>query len=122
MSRVLTDSLTHAYVECEKPNRPMSTIDVPPMTISFPNKSFLFYKSKAIGRFPISTAFLKLCVFMHLWATDYTVGRRMPFQHFYGLSSPVIMSNFELWVFHPVGGGGGGGGGGGWLSTPTCYA
>ena len=94
-----------------KPNRPMSAIDVPPMTISFQNKSFLFYKSKAIGRFPISTCIFQIeCVFMHLWATNfwvYTVLRRTPFQHFYSLSRPMIMSNCECRVFHLGGGGGG---------------
>ena len=41
---------------------------------------------------------------MHLWATDfqvYTVGHHTPFQHFYGLSLSVIMSNRECRVFHP---------------------
>ena len=48
---------------------------------------------------------VKSRVFMHLWATDFrvfTVGRRTPSQHFYGLSPPVIMSNRNYRVFHPM--------------------
>ena len=54
---------------------------------------------------------------MHLWATDFRVyiaGCCGPFQHFYGFSLSMIMSNHECRVFHPLGGGGG--------LTPTCYA
>ena len=100
MSRVLTDSLTHAHAECEKPNRHY----VPSMTI-FQNKSFLFYKSKPLDGSQCQLAFPKLCVFMHLWATDFRVytARRRPFQHFYYLSPPVIMSNRECRVFNPWG-------------------
>ena len=97
MSRVLTDYLTHAYTEYEKPNRHY----VPSMTI-FQNKRFLFYKSKPLDGSQYQLEFPKLCVFMHLWATDfwvYTVERRAPFQHFYGLSPLVIMSNCKRWVF-----------------------
>ena len=109
MSRVLTDSFTHAYTECEK----LNCYYVPSTTI-FQNKSFLFYKSKPLDGSQYQVEFPKLCVFMHLWAIYfwvYTVGRRAPFQHFYGLSLPMIMSNRECRVFHPGEG-----------STPTCYA
>ena len=108
MSRVLSDSLTHAYAECEKPNCPMSAIDVPRMTISFQNKIFLFYKSRSLGDFQYQLAFPKLCVFMHLCATDfrvYTARFHTPFQHFYDLSLPMIMSNRECRIFHHGGGG-----------------
>ena len=111
MSRVLTDSLTHAYAECEKQNRHY----VPSMAIFFQNKSFLFYKSKSIGRFPISTCVSKFCVFMHLWATDfrvYTVGPHALSDIFNGLSLLVIMCNLNTGSF-PLGGKG---------STLTCYA
>ena len=85
------------------------------MTI-FQNKSFLFYKSNPLVDSQYQLAFPKLCVFMHLWATDfrvYTARRRTSFQHFYGLSPSVIMSNSECWVFHPRGRG----------DLPlTCYA
>ena len=93
MSRVFTDSLTHAYVECEKPNHHY----VPSRTI-FQNKRFLFYKQKPLDGLQYQLALPKLCVFMHLWITDfrvYTVGRRSPFQHFYSLSLSLIMSNSE---------------------------
>ena len=75
------------------------------MTI-FQNKSFLFYKSNPLDGSQYQLAFPKMLVFMHLWATDlrvYTVGRRTPFKHFYGLSPSVIMSNSECRVFHPRG-------------------
>ena len=110
MSRVLT----HAYAKCEKPNRHF----VPSMTI-FQNKRFLFYKSNPLDGSRYQLAFPKFRVFMNLWVMDFQVhtsGHHTPFQHFYGLSPSVIMSNCECRVFHPKGGGGGGG------STPTCYA
>ena len=73
----------------------------------FQNKSFLIYKLNPLNGSQYQLAFLKLSVFMHLWATDfwvYTIGHRMPFQHFYSLSPLVIMSNHECQVFHPWGG------------------
>ena len=75
------------------------------MTI-FQSKSFLFYKSNPLDGSQYELTFPKLCVFLHLWATDfwvYTVGLHTHFQHFYGLSPPVIMSNHECRVFHPGG-------------------
>ena len=104
MSRVLTDSLTHAHAKCEKPNRHY----VPSMTI-FQNKSVLFYKSNPLDGSQYQLAFPKLRVFMHLWATDFRVytARSCPFQHFYYLSPSVIISNLECLVFNHGGGGGG---------------
>ena len=75
------------------------------MTI-FQNKNFLFYKSNPLDSSQCQLAFPKLRVFMHLWATDfrvYTARRCTSFQHFYGLSPPMIMSNRECRVFHPGG-------------------
>ena len=84
----------------------------------FKTKVFCFINQNPLEASRYQFSFPKFHVFMHLWATDfwvYTAGYRTPFQQFFGLSPPVIMSNRECRVFHPRGGGGGG-------STPTCYA
>ena len=87
----------------------------------FKTKAFCFINQNPLDGSRYQLAFPKFRVFMHLWVTDflvYIVGRRTFFQHFYGLSPPMIMSNRKCRVFHPlcvcVCGGGGGGG-----STPT---
>ena len=75
------------------------------MTI-FQNKTFLFYKSNPLDGSQYQLSFPKLCVFIHLWVMDsrvHTAGRRTPFQHFYYISLPVIMSSRECRVFHPGG-------------------
>ena len=82
------------------------------MAIFFQNKSFCFINQNPLDSSRYQLAFPKFRVFIHLWATDfwvYTAGLHTPFQHFYGLSSSMIMSNRECRVFHPGGGGGGGG-------------
>ena len=80
----------------------------------FKTKVFCFINQNPLDGSQYQLAFPKFRVFMHLWATDfrvYTAGNRTPFQHFYGLSPPVIMSNHECQVFHSGG-----------ESSLTCYA
>ena len=75
----------------------------------FKTKAFCFINQNPSDGSRYQLAFPKFRVFMHLWATDfqvYTVGHCTPFQHFYGLSPLVIMSNRKCQVFHPGGGGG----------------
>ena len=91
ITRFLIDYLTHANAKCEN-----LSLVFHPMFFSS-NKIFLFLKLKTHWKIlQCSFNFIKSRVFMHLWATDfrvYTAGRRLPFQHFHGLSPPVIMSN-----------------------------
>ena len=72
----------------------------------FKTKAFCFINQISLDDSRYQLEFLKFRVFMHLWAMDfqvYTTGHRTPFQHFYGLSPPMIMSNCEFLVFHPRG-------------------
>ena len=98
ISRVLIDSLTHAYAKCE--NRHLCSIN----DHFFQNKSFFFYKSKSIGQTPIFTCFYQVsCVFVgsefprsHRWL-------RTPFDTFANFHRWIHMSNQEYQVFHPRG-------------------
>ena len=70
----------------------------------FKTKVFFFINQNPLDGFRYQLVFTKFRVFMHLWAIDFrvfTIGCCMPFQHFYGLSPPVIMSNRNYRVFHP---------------------
>ena len=72
----------------------------------FKTKAFCFIHQNPLDGSRYRLAFPMFRVFMHLWAMDfpvYTAGRHMPFQYFYDLSPPVIMSNRECRVFHPRG-------------------
>ena len=92
MSRVITDSLTHAYAECEKPNRHY----VPSMTIFFFKiKAFCFINQNPLDGSRYQLEFPKFHVFMHLWATDFRVYT----------TPPVIMSNLNTGSFILGGGG-----------------
>ena len=98
MSRVLTDSLTHGYAKCEKPNCHY----VPSKWPFFKTKAFSFINQNPLDGSQYQLAFPKFRVFMHLWATDfqvYTVGRRAPFRHFNRLSPTVTMPNLNTGSF-----------------------
>ena len=78
----------------------------------FSIQTIFFINQNSLDDSQYQFAFPKFRVFMHLWAINfrvYNARRRTPFQHFYGLSPSVIMSNCECRVFHPRRG-----------STPTC--
>ena len=72
LSRVLTESLTHAYAKCEN-----SSLVFHPMTL-FPKQTYWIYLQCPFD-------LIKFRVVMHLWAMDFwvlTAGRRTPFQRF----------------------------------------
>ena len=95
MSRVLTDSLTHAYAKCE--NRHLCSIN----DHFFQNKSFLFYKSKSIGQSPISTCFYQVpCVFVGSEFLGSHRRLRMPSNTFANFRRWIYMFNQEYRVFH----------------------
>ena len=74
----------------------------------FKTKAFCFINKNPLDGSRYQLTFPKFRLFMHLWVTYfqvYTVERRMPFQHFYGLSPLVIKSNRECRVFLFGGGG-----------------
>ena len=77
----------------------------------FKNKSFVFYKSKSIERFPISTCSSQiLCVYVFVGHGFQGLHRGMPraFSTFLiGFLPPMIMSNLNIRSF-TLGGGGGG--------------
>ena len=73
------------------------------MTI-FQNKSFLFYKSKSIGQFPISTCFNQVpCVFVGSQFPGSHCRLRTPFDTFTNFHCWIHISNQEYRVFHPSG-------------------
>ena len=95
MSRVLTDSLTHAYAKCE--NRHLCSIN----DHFFQNKIFLFYKSKSIEQTPIFTSFYQVpCVFVCSKNPGSHRRLRMPSDTFANFHHWIHMSNQEYRVFH----------------------
>ena len=98
MSRVLTESLTHAYAECE--NHHLCSIN----DHFSKTKAFCFINQKSIGQTPIFTCFYQVpCVF---------VGSEFPGSHrklstfsdtFVNFHRWIHMSNQEYWVFHQRG-------------------
>ena len=80
-----------------------TAIYVPSMTI-FQNKSFLFYKSKFIGRTSIFTCFYQVpCVFMGSEFPGSHRRLRMPSDTFMNFHCWIHMSNQEYQVFHSRG-------------------
>ena len=98
---IMDENVTHP-IPCPEsspyPSRP-TVIGVSPIDHFLQNKSFLFLKLITHWtNLQYSFDLIKSCVFMHLWATDFRVciaRLHTHFQHFYGLSPPVIMSNRE---------------------------
>ena len=80
----------------------------------FKTKAFCFINQNPLNGSQYQLSFLKFCVFMHLWATDfrvYTMGPPHAFSTFFtGFLLSTIMSNLNTGSF-TLGGGGGGGGG-----------
>ena len=98
MSRVLTNSLTHAHAKCE--NRHLYSIN----DHFFQNKSFLFYKSKSIGQTLIFTCFYQVpCVFMGSEFPRSHCRLNTPSDTFVNFHRWIHMSNQEYRIFHPMG-------------------
>ena len=98
MSRVLTNSLTHAYAKCE--NFHLCSIN----DHFSKTKAFLFYKSKSIVQTPIFTCFYQVpCVFVGSVFSGSYRKLRTPFDTFANFHRWIHMSNQEYQVFHPMG-------------------
>ena len=98
MSRVLTNSLTHAHAKCE--NRHLCSIN----DHFSKTKVFFFYKSKSIGQTPISTCFYQVpCVFVGSEFSGSHHRLRTPSNTFTNFHRWIHMSNQEHRVFHPRG-------------------
>ena len=97
MSRVLTDSLTHAYANCE--NRHLcSTNDHFSKT-----KSFCFINQNQLDKLRYSFVFTKSCVFMVSEFPGSLHRLRTSFNTFANFHHWIHMSNQEYRVFHPRG-------------------
>ena len=86
----------HMYMPSVKTKPPFCSIN----DHFFQNKSFFFYKSKSIGRFPISTCISQVpCVYAFVGHRFPGLHRRTPRTFTTFLTPPVIMSNLNTRSF-----------------------
>ena len=98
MSRVLTDSLTHAYAKCEKPSFWMTS------NVHFKSQFHLFINQNIFGLYITMIILYSkfMCLFMGSGFLVSHHGLGKP-KHFYDLSLLGTMSNHNWRVFHSRG-------------------